>query len=89
MSLDNAFSVEEVERWSARVGEAELLCEVKIDGLALDLVYRDRRLVSAATRGDGRVGEDVTANARTIAPGTTDRLPQVLRKGLEAAQLHH
>lgn len=76
MSLDNAFSVEEVERWSARVGEAELLCEVKIDGLALDLVYRDRRLVSAATRGDGRVGEDVTANARTIAA-----IPQVLDEG--------
>lgn len=68
MSLDNAFTVEEVERWYARLGgEAELLCEVKIDGLALDLVYRDRRLVTAATRGDGRVGEDVTANVRTIA----------------------
>ncbi len=68
LSLDNAFSTEEVERWYARLGgPAELLCEVKIDGLALDLVYRDRRLFSAATRGDGRVGEDVTANVRTIA----------------------
>ena len=67
MSLDNAFTVEEVERWYARLGGAgELLCEVKIDGLALDLVYRNRRLVTAATRGDGRVGEDVTANVRTI-----------------------
>lgn len=66
-SLDNAFSTEEVERWYARLGgPAELLCEIKIDGLALDLVYRDRRLVTAATRGDGRFGEDVTANVRTI-----------------------
>ncbi|SMO39317.1 NAD-dependent DNA ligase LigA [Propioniciclava tarda] len=69
MSLDNAFSVDEVRRWAARLGEPfpALLCEVKIDGLALDLVYRSGRLVSAATRGDGRVGEDVTANVRTIA----------------------
>ena len=68
MSLDNAFSTEEVERWYARLGgPAELLCEVKIDGLALDLVYRNRRLATAATRGDGRYGEDVTANVRTIA----------------------
>jgi len=69
LSLDNAFTVEEVRRWAARLGDPtpELLCEVKIDGLALDLVYRDGRLASAATRGDGRVGEDVTANVRTIA----------------------
>lgn len=71
MSLDNVFSREEFERWAARATrETEVtawLCELKIDGLALDLVYRDRRLVSAATRGDGRVGEDVTANVRTIA----------------------
>ena len=68
MSLDNAFDVDEVRKWAARLGEPlpELLCEVKIDGLSLDLVYRDGRLVTAATRGDGRVGEDVTANARTI-----------------------
>lgn len=71
MSLDNVFSKEDFERWAARATrETEVtawLCELKIDGLALDLVYRDRRLVSAATRGDGRVGEDVTANVRTIA----------------------
>ena len=80
MSLDNAFTTGEVERWYARLGgPTELLCEVKIDGLALDLVYRDRRLVTAATRGDGRFGEDVTANVRTIgdipltlAPGAPD-----------------
>jgi len=76
LSLDNAFSREELERWAQRavreLGEKRLeqsgyLCELKVDGLALDLVYEDGRLVRAATRGDGRVGEDVTANVRTIA----------------------
>nr|NLI50803.1 NAD-dependent DNA ligase LigA [Propionibacterium sp.] len=84
LSLDNAFTVAEVRRWAARLGEPlpALLCEVKIDGLALDLVYRDGRLVSAATRGDGRVGEDVTANVRTIAAVPQrlagDRVPALL-----------
>ncbi|HET9650401.1 MAG TPA: NAD-dependent DNA ligase LigA [Microlunatus sp.] len=76
MSLDNAFSDEELDRWAARavreLGEARIarsgyLCELKVDGLALDLVYEQGRLARAATRGDGRVGEDVTANVRTIA----------------------
>lgn len=74
MSLDNVFSLEELDKWLARaeslagesVAASGYLCELKIDGLALDLVYRDGRLVSAATRGDGTVGEDVTANVRTI-----------------------
>lgn len=80
MSLDNAFSIEEVERWYARLGgETELMCEVKIDGLAVDLVYRDRRLDTAATRGDGRFGEDVTANVRTIAD-----IPLTLNPGAPA-----
>jgi DNA ligase (NAD+) len=91
MSLDNAFSREELERWNQRaireLGEKRLeqsgyLCELKVDGLALDLVYQDGRLVRAATRGDGRVGEDVTANVRTIAviPDrlTGDDVPAVL-----------
>ena len=73
-SLDNVFSEEELRDWissavdQANVSEDQLpfLCEVKIDGVALDLVYRDGKLVSAATRGDGRTGEDVTLNARTI-----------------------
>jgi hypothetical protein len=75
-SLDNAFSAEEMDAWFARVergiadsGVVEApayLCELKIDGLAIDLVYRHGRLVSVATRGDGRVGEDVTYNARMI-----------------------
>jgi DNA ligase (NAD+) len=71
LSLDNVFSTEEFDAWAARV-HAELgsdphyLCELKIDGVALSLVYRNGRLVRAATRGDGRTGEDVTLNARTI-----------------------
>jgi DNA ligase (NAD+) len=71
LSLDNVFTPEELAAWAARIkGEigdkAHYLCELKIDGVALSLVYRDGRLVRAATRGDGRTGEDVTLNARTI-----------------------
>ncbi len=75
MSLDNAFSRDELDRWHQRaireLGERRLeqsgyLCELKVDGLAIDLVYQAGRLVRAATRGDGRVGEDVTANVKTI-----------------------
>ncbi|OBJ55594.1 NAD-dependent DNA ligase LigA [Mycobacterium sp. 1423905.2] len=71
LSLDNAFSAEELAAWAARihaeVGDAaHYLCELKIDGVALSLVYRGGRLTRAATRGDGRTGEDVTLNARTI-----------------------
>jgi len=70
-SLDNAFSDEELAAWAERVSGAvgffpEVLCELKIDGLAVDLVYRSGRLASVATRGDGRVGEDVTYNARFV-----------------------
>ncbi|MFC4562895.1 NAD-dependent DNA ligase LigA [Nocardiopsis mangrovi] len=70
-SLDNAFDADELAAWAHRV-ENEIaiesyLCELKIDGLAVDLVYRDGRLHQAATRGDGRVGEDITYNVRTIA----------------------
>ncbi|WP_432562956.1 NAD-dependent DNA ligase LigA [Kineococcus sp. SYSU DK003] len=72
LSLDNAFSLDELSAWAARVekevGEgARYLCEPKIDGLAIDLVYEDGRLVRGVTRGDGRTGEDVTYNVRTIA----------------------
>ena len=71
LSLDDVFDTDELAAWSVRV-EAELgpdpnyLCELKVDGVAIALVYRDGRLERAATRGDGRVGEDVTLNARTI-----------------------
>ncbi|WP_205628024.1 NAD-dependent DNA ligase LigA [Mycolicibacterium neoaurum] len=71
LSLDNAFDTDELSAWAARLGaeigtEIDYLCELKIDGVALALVYRDGVLVRAATRGDGRSGEDVTLNARTI-----------------------
>lgn len=66
-SLDNAFSRDELHRWFARVGPAQFLCELKIDGLAINLTYRNGVLERAATRGDGSTGEDVTANVRTIA----------------------
>ncbi len=71
LSLDDVFNLDEFDAWTARV-RAEVghdpayLCELKIDGVALNLIYRDGRLVRAATRGDGRTGEDVTLNARTI-----------------------
>ena len=71
LSLDDVFNTDELQAWSVRV-ENELgpdphyLCELKVDGVAIALVYRDGRLERAATRGDGRVGEDVTLNARTI-----------------------
>ena len=73
MSLDNAFSPEELAAWVDRVERevgtngATYLCELKIDGLAINLTYNKGNLVRAATRGDGRTGEDVTLNVRTIA----------------------
>jgi DNA ligase (NAD+) len=77
-SLDNAFSSEELEAWYARLGREgieapALLCELKVDGLAINLLYEDGRLVRALTRGDGRTGEDVTPNVRTIE-AVPDRL---------------
>jgi DNA ligase (NAD+) len=81
LSLDNVFSTEEFDLWAARVHaevghDVPYLCELKIDGVALALLYRDGRLVRAATRGDGRTGEDVTLNARTI-----DDVPERLTAG--------
>jgi DNA ligase (NAD+) len=71
LSLDNVFSADELTAWAVRV-EREVpvpgyLCELKVDGLAVNLLYRDGRLVRAATRGDGRTGEDVTPNVRSIS----------------------
>ena len=65
-SLDNVFSREEMAAWIAKSGSGPFLCELKIDGLAINLRYENGKLVSAATRGDGVVGEDVTANVLTI-----------------------
>jgi DNA ligase (NAD+) len=71
LSLDNVFTDDDLGGWADRVGKlggtGPYLCELKIDGLAIDLVYRDAALVKAATRGDGRTGEDVTPNVRTIS----------------------
>ncbi|PYC67617.1 DNA ligase (NAD(+)) LigA [Micromonospora arborensis] len=71
LSLDNAFADEELAAWAERVerdagGPVPYLCELKVDGLAINLTYERGRLVRAATRGDGRTGEDVTANVRSI-----------------------
>jgi len=74
LSLDNVFSLSELEQWVSKVArdtgqnasDIELLCEVKIDGLAVSLVYENGVLTRGVTRGDGRVGEDVTANVETI-----------------------
>jgi DNA ligase (NAD+) len=71
-SLDNAFTYDELHNWYARmardgVEHAALLCELKVDGLAINLLYEEGRLVRALTRGDGRTGEDVTPNVKTIA----------------------
>lgn len=75
MSLDNSFSHEELQGWADRVArglelepDAKIgyMCELKIDGIALSLRYEGGRLVQGATRGNGRVGEDITANIRTI-----------------------
>nr|WP_204396625.1 NAD-dependent DNA ligase LigA [Agromyces aurantiacus] len=78
LSLDNVFSPDELADWAVRAESAagrrvHWLCELKIDGLALNLRYQRGRLVSAATRGDGRVGEDVTENVRFI-PGIPMKL---------------
>ena len=84
LSLDNAFSGEELAAWVGRIEKdlgavPQLLCELKVDGLAVDIVYEQGRMVSLATRGDGRVGEDVTYNARFIA---------AIPKSLKASEGH-
>ena len=73
MSLDNAMDADELRAWADRVvkgldgAEPTFVCELKFDGLAISLRYENGRFVQAATRGDGRVGEDVTANVATIS----------------------
>lgn len=82
-SLDNAMDLDELDAWLTRVRAAlgdrrcGFVCELKIDGSSIALTYRDGRLSTAATRGDGTVGEDVTANVRTIAdvPGALQAAP--------------
>ncbi|MFF7179087.1 NAD-dependent DNA ligase LigA [Streptomyces sp. NPDC008121] len=73
LSLDNAFDDLELAAWAERIArdvgtpDHHFLCELKVDGLAVNLTYEHGRLTRAATRGDGRTGEDITPNVRTIA----------------------
>jgi DNA ligase (NAD+) len=71
MSLDNVFDHAGLQAWAERTerdagGPVQFICELKVDGLAINLTYEKGRLVRGATRGDGRTGEDVTSNVRTI-----------------------
>ncbi len=81
LSLGNAFNAEDLAAWHQRASrligeEFEMVCELKYDGLAVAATYEDGRLVRGATRGNGRIGEDVTANLRTI-----DNLPKRVSGG--------
>ncbi|WP_372457062.1 NAD-dependent DNA ligase LigA [Streptomyces purpurogeneiscleroticus] len=92
LSLDNAFDDEELAAWAERLATElggdpksagyHFLCELKVDGLAVNLTYEHGRLTRAATRGDGRTGEDITPNVRTIAdiPDRLkgDRIPELV-----------
>ncbi|ANW21836.1 NAD-dependent DNA ligase LigA [Streptomyces clavuligerus] len=88
LSLDNAFDEEELTAWAERVErevgspDFHFLCELKVDGLAVNLTYEKGRLTRAATRGDGRIGEDITPNIRTIADVPDrlrgDRIPELV-----------
>ncbi|MFF5634533.1 NAD-dependent DNA ligase LigA [Streptomyces sp. NPDC012825] len=88
LSLDNAFDDEELAAWAERVArdvgtpDHHFLCELKVDGLAVNLTYEHGRLTRAATRGDGRTGEDITPNVRTIEDVperlSGDRIPELV-----------
>jgi DNA ligase (NAD+) len=88
LSLNDVFNRSEIEAWLARISKAadlsvdriELFCDIKMDGLACALIYRDGLLERGVTRGDGFVGENVTANIRTI-----DSVPLALRSSKQAA----
>jgi DNA ligase (NAD+) len=66
LSLANAFRQEELAAWLRRIGDPEVVCELKIDGVSISLLYREGELVRAVTRGDGVTGDEVTENALTI-----------------------
>ncbi|MEK7540041.1 MAG: NAD-dependent DNA ligase LigA [Patescibacteria group bacterium] len=95
LSLNDVFSEQELQAWVERIKKLlpesegrvlEFMAEVKMDGLAVSLVYEEGRLVTAATRGNGAVGEDVTANVRTIEAVPLrlelERLPVKFRKNI-------
>lgn len=83
LSMEDVFTEDEAREWAARIAKLaerslDFACMVKIDGLAVSLVYEDGALATAATRGDGAVGEDVTMNVRTI-----ESVPLVLRQAIK------
>lgn len=88
ISLNDVFDIDEVKAWQTRVlklkpaAKLEFFCDIKMDGLACALIYEDGLLVQAVTRGDSRIGEDVTANVRTI-----QNVPLRLRSSKEYADL--
>lgn len=97
LSLNDAFGEEEIRAWADRLqklaprAEFSYFCELKLDGLAVSLVYQDGVLARGATRGDGRIGEDITQNIRTIqAIPLTLRLPEeeeLAKNGFGAGQI--
>ncbi|MGZ3406121.1 MAG: NAD-dependent DNA ligase LigA, partial [Polyangia bacterium] len=85
LSLDNVFDADELRAWLLRVEAAvgaapALTCELKMDGVAVSLLYEDGVLVSGATRGDGSIGEDVTTNLRSVV-GVPARIDDTPRDG--------
>jgi DNA ligase (NAD+) len=72
LSLDNTYNEDELRDWERRVhelsgrSEVDYVCELKLDGMSLALIYEDGQLARGITRGDGSVGEDVTLNVRTV-----------------------
>ena len=89
MSLDNVFDSDELTTWFERIEKAGVkntwLCEVKVDGLAINLLYENGRLTRALTRGNGVTGEDVTLNIKTIKSIPTELtgkdIPSFLKLG--------
>jgi len=87
MSLDNVFDQDELSNWFDRIEKAQIenswLCEVKVDGLAINLLYEEGRLSRALTRGNGTTGEDVTLNIKTIKSVPIELSGKNLPKTLE------
>jgi DNA ligase (NAD+) len=88
LSLDNAFSVEDLRAWEDKIRRTlgagpdlaiEYICELKMDGLSVSLTYQEGRFVKGGTRGDGEAGEEITLNLRTLSA-----LPMRLRSGVQA-----
>src|ERR1700691_1073551 len=86
LSLDNTYNEEELRAWERRVHElsgrsdVDYVCELKLDGMSLALIYEDGKLVRGITRGDGSVGEDVTLNVRTVRSVLLSISPEKLKK---------